>query len=91
MDDLEGQDFVRAFSQAFGATANTDMRLKAERRAGMSSKQRARRAKKAATLNFRCSDQVRSQVEQLATKLDTNFTGVLEVAVVRLARSEGVA
>jgi hypothetical protein len=41
--DEEGQDFVHAFGQAFGNVAHTERRVKAERRAGMTSKQRARR------------------------------------------------
>ena len=86
--DEEGQDFVRAFGQVFGDVANTERRLKAERRAGMTSKQRAKRSKKAATVNFRCSDATRAQVETLAAKFETNFTDVMERAIAMLAKSE---
>jgi hypothetical protein len=88
--DEEGQDFVHAFGQVFGNLSATRSRLKAERRAGMTSKQRARRAKKTATVNFRCSDAQRKVVEALASKLNTNFTGVMERAVALLATSENV-
>jgi hypothetical protein len=88
--DEEGQDFVLAFGQAFGNVANTDRRVKAERRAGMTSKQRARRAKKAATINFRCSDATRKIVEDLAAKFGSNFTDVMERAVAMLATSERI-
>ena len=88
--DEEGQDFVQAFGQVFGDMANTERRLKAERRAGMTSKQRAKRAKKSATVNFRCHDATRKMVETLAGKFGSNFTDVMERAVVSLARSEGI-
>ena len=89
--DEEGQDFVQAFGQVYGDVANTRQRLKAERRAGMSSKQRAKRAKKTATVNFRCSDSTRKQVEALAAKLDCNFTEVMERAVALLTQTEASA
>ena len=88
--DEEGQDFVHAFSQVFGDVTNTERRLKAERRAGMTSKQRAKRAKKTSTVNFRCSHEDRQVVEALAAKLNTNFTGVMERAVALLAKAERI-
>ena len=88
--DEEGQDFVQAFGQVFGDVANTERRLKAERRAGMTSKQRAKRAKKTATVNFRCSDETRGKVEALAAKFDSNFTDVMERAVALLAKTEKI-
>ena len=88
--DEEGQDFTRVFGQMFGDMAGTERRLKAERRAGMTSKQRAKRAKKTATVNFRCSDEERATVEALAAKLKCNFTGVMQRAIADLAKNVGV-
>lgn len=86
----DSQDFERAFGKAFGDVANTQQRLKAERRAGMTSKQRSKRAKKPATVNFRCSDETRGQVEALAKKFDSNFTEVMERAIALLAQAEKI-
>lgn len=91
--DEEGLDFAvemqKQFSQApQGST--TDARLKAERRAGMTPKQRAKRAKKPHALNFRASDETFKLVTALMAKLGADKTNVLERAVAALAKKEGV-
>ena len=92
--DDEGFDFAAAMQAQFTQTgplaSSTEARLKAERRAGMTPKQRAKRAKKPASLNFRTTDEIKAMVEAMVKKFGTDKTDVLERAVLKLAKSEGV-
>jgi hypothetical protein len=91
--DDEGLDFAAAMRQHFAGepqAAITEARLRAERRAGMTSKQRAKRAKKTSSLNFRCSEEVRALAKAMAARLDCDLTDVMERAVIQLAKTEGV-
>jgi len=91
--DEEGTDFVAAMKRHFvqaPASSSTKERLKAERRAGRTPKQRVKRAKKPHALNFRASDETFALVVGLMAKLDADKTTVLERAIAHLAKSEGV-
>lgn len=88
--DEEGIDFSSVFRDKFVSAARTEERLKAERRAGMTPRQRAKRAKKTESLNFRCSPEVRALAATLAEKLDCGLSDVLERAVLDLAAKEKV-
>ncbi len=99
MSDDEGMDIEASYKklqQAFAAAspqnrlAETEARLKAERRAGMTPKQRAKRAKKTELLNCRCSPEVRALADALAAKLDCGISEMLERAVIVLADKEKV-
>ena len=87
MSEDEGFEFEEAVRKSIGpdSRAGTARRLKAERRAGQTPKQRARRAKKTASLNFRCTDETRTLVEALRDKLDCDLSGVMDQAVRALA------
>jgi hypothetical protein len=99
MSDDEGMDVeasVAKFMQTFGPdaasmqerVADTQRRLQAEKRAGMTPKQRAKRAKKTETLNCRCSPEIRAIADALAAKLDCGISEMLEKAVLALAEKQ---
>jgi hypothetical protein len=94
MSDDEGMDieatFLKAFAPGTSARSNTEARLKAERRAGMTSRQRAKRAKKTESLNCRCSVEIRTVAEALAAKLDCGISDMLVKAVEVLAEKENM-
>jgi len=88
--DEEGIDFSSVFRGRFVSAEHTELRLKAERRAGMTPGQRAKRAKKTESLNFRCSPEVRALADTLAEKLECGLSDVLERALLDLAAKEKV-
>jgi len=91
--DDEGTDFVAAMKRQFRqapAGSSTKERLKAERRAGRTPKQRVRRAKKPHAVNFRASDETFALVVGLMAKLEADKTAVLERAIAHLAKDEGI-
>jgi hypothetical protein len=99
MSDDEGTDIeasVQKWMKGFGRVsaqqrlAETEARLKAERRAGMTPKQRAKRAKKTESLNFRCSPELRALADALVAKLECGISEMLEKAVLKLADREGM-
>lgn len=86
--DEEGMDFEGIFRDRVASVTRTEERLRAERRAGMTSRQRAKRAKKTETLNCRCTHEVRAMADALAEKLECGLSDVLERAILDLARKE---
>jgi hypothetical protein len=89
----EGADFVGAMRKHLAQdpqSISTKERLKAERRAGRTPKQRVKRAKKPHALNFRASDETFALVVALMGKLGADKTTVLEHAIAALAKQEGV-
>jgi hypothetical protein len=90
MADLEeGMDFVSAFKQKFASSPESiQARLKAERRAGLTAKQRERaRAIPKKQINFRATEETKKLIDALAKHLDKTATDVMELAVATLARS----
>ena len=97
MSDDEGMDVEATFLKSFGPVgaggmqsrlASTEARLHAERRAGMTPKQRAKRAEKTESLNCRCSPEIRALADALAAKLDCGISDMLAQAVIVLAEKE---
>jgi hypothetical protein len=89
----EGSDFAAAMRRHLTPpkeTGNTKERLKAERRAGRTPKQRAKRAKKPHAVNFRTGNETFAQIVGLMAKLGADKTTVMELAVAALAKAEGV-
>jgi hypothetical protein len=92
-DEDEGMDdFEKQFATKFGTNkAATDERLTAERRAGLTAKQRAaRRAKPPPKRqkNFRASPETLAQLEALTARLDMSDTDIITMAIDRLAKAE---
>jgi hypothetical protein len=83
----EGMDLMSAFKGRFGSIEGTRERLKAERRAGLTPKQRAKKAPPKKQVNFRATAETRALIRALAEHLDVNATDVMERAVHTLAQS----
>jgi hypothetical protein len=82
----EGMDFLGAFKDRFAARENTQARVKAERRAGMTPKQRERiKGPPKQQINFRTTAETKALIEQIAERLDKSITNVMELAVRDLA------
>jgi hypothetical protein len=69
---------------ASAPTGNAE-RLAAERRAGLSPKQRARKGVAKEQMNIRVTVQTRATIEDLAGHLDITLTDVIEKAIKALA------
>jgi hypothetical protein len=83
----EGMDFVDIFKGRYSSREGTDKRLKAERIAGMSAKQRGARKPAKVQVNFRATAETKALLEGLAGHLDKSVTDVVELAVAELAKS----
>jgi len=82
----EGMDFLGAFKERFAARENTQARVKAERRAGMTPKQRERmKGPPKQQINFRATAETKALIEKMAERLDKSITDVIELAVRDLA------
>jgi hypothetical protein len=96
----EGETFGSLFAGLFSglssnananaAAAATDARLQAERRAGMTPRQRARRAVRTAQVNFRADPAIKAVAEAIADKLNCSVADVMERAILDLAKKEKV-
>lgn len=78
------------FKAKFGSGANTAERLKAERRAGRTPKER-HRASKGSTrnvqINVRGTAKTKSLLEQIAELLDVSHADVIESAIEQFAKT----
>jgi hypothetical protein len=83
----EGMDLVSAFKGRFGSIEGTRERLKAERRAGLTPKQRAKKAPPKKQVNFRATAETRALIRALAEHLDVSATDVIERALHALAET----
>jgi hypothetical protein len=73
----EGIDFVSAFVGQFASHQATEQRLKAERRAGLTPKQGARRkGPPKQQINFRATAETKALIEALGEHLGKNVTDV---------------
>lgn len=88
-NDDEGTDFLVAFQSTFAAPERTQERLKAERRAGLTPKQRAARkpTMRTAQINFRASKELKALSETLAQHLDISIADLMEKALQDMAKS----
>lgn len=100
MNDAEGIDFIDGFKAAFGNLArtfgdpaHTQARWKAERRAGLTPKQRAKlRGRTPKTqMNFRVTSETKAQLEALSKVLGMSMTDVLVQAVAAFSKTHGKA
>lgn len=86
----EGTDFASLFKNTFGQNrANTEQRMKSERVAGMTAKQRASRPKKPPKkqMNIRVSEETRALVYALAEHMNQSVTDTFEMAIEAFAES----
>lgn len=86
-DADEGSSFIAAFKDQFGSKARTTARAQAERRAGLTPKQRARsKGPPKKQKNFRASEKTLAQLKALVAHTDTSDTDVIEMAIDALAK-----
>jgi chromosome partitioning protein len=83
----EGMDFVSQFQGAFAAKDAMLERLKRERRAAETPKQKARRGKPKKQVNFRATEETLKQLEDLAEGLGKSTTDIIALAIDMLART----
>lgn len=96
--DDEGADFLSAFKGAFGKSAgdakkHLETRLKAERRAGRTPKERSRGGKglsRPVQINFRASKDTQALLKALADKLECSVADVIEQAALAMAKTHKV-
>jgi hypothetical protein len=88
----EGMDFEAQFlkdmgTDGFAAPERTQQRLKAERKAGLTPKQRAKKTAPKKQINFRATAETKALIEKLAAHLDASVTDVIALAVEAFAKS----
>lgn len=92
MVDEEGTSFEGAFGALFGAQTNTQDRLKAERRAGMTAKQRDRKKIKNrdVQINVRATKAVKALLDRITSQLGGSAADHFEAALVAYAKANKI-
>jgi hypothetical protein len=92
MADEEGTSFESAFGALFGTRTNTQARLKAERRAGLTPKQRDRKKIKGrdVQVNVRATKAVKELLDTLAERLGGSAADQFEKAIISYAKANGI-
>lgn len=86
----EGMEFESIFARKYGQNReNTEARMKSERVAAMTAKQRAARPKKPPKkqMNIRVSEETRSLIYALAEHMNSSVTDAVEKAIQALAET----
>jgi hypothetical protein len=82
--------WASAFQNTFKGREGLERRLKDERRAGRTPKQRAAKKPPKKQLNIRATDDTHVLLDKLADHLESTVTDVIERAIAQLAQSEGL-
>jgi hypothetical protein len=81
-------EFIGVFTrETFAKPEHTRARLKAERRAGLSPKQRAKRGEPKKQVNFRADDATRALIGRLSAHHKLDKTAILLLAIDKLAET----
>jgi hypothetical protein len=83
--DFEGQFHKLFATESFASSDETQKRLKRERKASQTPKQRRKVAKK--QINFRATSETEALIKKLAGHLDKSVTDVIALAVEALAKT----
>jgi hypothetical protein len=93
-DDIEGIDFEAIFGRIAKTTGKTyanredrDKRLRSERRAGLTAKQRERLTVPKKLVNFRASEETRALLKKLSKHFGEDQTAVIVRSIDQLAAS----
>jgi hypothetical protein len=93
-DEIEGLDFEAIFGQvskssgkAYANREDRDKRLRSERKAGLTAKQRERLTVPKKLVNFRASEETRALLKKLAQHFGADQTAVILRAIDQLAAS----
>jgi hypothetical protein len=87
VESEEGMDFLDQFKNRFKDRKRTEERLKAERVAAMTPKQRGNRKPPKKQINFRATAETESQLDALAQHLGKSITDVIATAIDALAKA----
>jgi hypothetical protein len=86
MSDEDDEGWDQAFIGEYARSrAGLEQRLKAERRAGRTEKQRTKKAPPKKQTNFRATVETRALMEQLCKRLDKSQTDIIEQAIIEMA------
>ena len=90
MDDIETVDsFASLFTTGYAQQPDRIVqRKKAEKRAGLSDRQRKRGAVRTAQINFRCSPEFKNLAVGLAKHSDASIADIMEEALTALAKAK---
>ena len=93
-DEIEGLDFEAIFGRvgkfsgkAYANREDRDKRLRSERRAGLSAKQRERLTVPKKLVNFRASEETRALLKKLSKHFGEDQTAVIVRSIDQLAAS----
>jgi len=90
MSEKEEGTLFNLFVHSFGDPVSTEARKRREKRAGMSEKQRNRKAVRTEQVNFRASPAIAEVARKLAAKLDCSVADVMEKALTAFAEAHKV-
>ncbi len=92
MADEEGTSFESAFGALFGTRTDTAARLKAERRASLTPKQRDRKKTKNrdVQINVRATRAVKELLDTITEQLDGSAADHFERAILAYAKANGI-
>jgi hypothetical protein len=79
-----------AFQDRFKGRAGLEQRLKDERKAGRTPKQRAPKKPRKKQLNIRATEETHALLNKLADHLKSTATDIIERAITQLAQAEGL-
>ena len=85
-------DSLKMFSALFGRdTKRVEDRAQRERVAGMTAKQRARKAVRTEQMNFRVTPEFKATLAALAEARGMSMSDAIEVAVIEMAKRKGAS
>jgi hypothetical protein len=90
IEEEDDRSWESAFQDKFKGRDGLEQRLKDERRAGRTAKQRAAKKPPKKQLNVRATDETHALLNKLADHLNCTVTDVIERAIAQLAQSEGL-
>lgn len=80
-EDDDEADWTGMFKNRFKSRDGVDQRLQAERKAGRTEKQRARKGPAKTQINFRATAATKAQIDALVAHLEKNATDVIALAI----------
>jgi len=90
IEEEDDGSWARAFENKFKSRKGLEQRLKDERKAGRTAKQRAAKKPPKKQLNVRATEETHALLDKLADHLKCTVTDVIERAIAQLAQSEGL-
>jgi hypothetical protein len=89
-EEEDDRSWESAFQDRFKGRGSVEQRLKDERKAGRTAKQRAAKKPPKKQRNIRATDETNALIDKLSEHLKCTMTDVIERAIAQLARAEGL-